>query len=71
MAIAKTASIYTVEASAMNVVSDHKAADESLTCTVCEIYPDRIEIRRYDEKGMHVLGAEGEGTLIKEESMKD
>lgn len=44
---------------------DYKAADETLTCTVCEIYDDRIEIRRYDEAGEHVLGANGEGNPFK------
>lgn len=43
----------------------HSAADETLTCTVCEIYKDRIEIRRYDENGLHQLGAAGEGNPYK------
>lgn len=37
----------------------YKAADETLTATVCEIYPDRIEIIRYDKDGRHVLGSTG------------
>lgn len=45
--------------------SVYRAADETLTCTVCEIYPDRIEITRYDENGRHVLGAAGEGNPYK------
>lgn len=42
-------------------IAGHRAADEALTCTVCDVYPDRIEIRRYDKEGSHVLGAAGEG----------
>ena len=45
--------------------TEFKAADEALTCTVCDIYNDRIEIRRYDEKGMHLLGADGEANPYK------
>lgn len=45
--------------------AEFKAADEALTCTVCDIYNDRIEIRRYDEKGMHLLGADGEANPYK------
>lgn len=42
-----------------------KAADETLTATVCEVYPDRIEITRYDADGQHVLGAAGEADPYK------
>lgn len=45
--------------------SAYKAADETLSCTVCEVYRDRIEIRRYDENGAHILGAAGEGNPYK------
>lgn len=39
--------------------SQYRAADETLTCTICEVYRNRIEITRYDAEGMHVLGAAG------------
>ena len=45
--------------------SPYRAADETLTCTVCEIHPDRIEINRYDSDGRHVLGAAGEANPYK------
>lgn len=34
-------------------------ADTSLSCTVAQIYPDRICITRYDSKGMIPIGAAG------------
>ena len=40
--------------------SKYRAADETLSCTAFDIYPDRIEISRYDEDGRHVIGAAGE-----------
>lgn len=40
--------------------SPYHAADETLTCTTAEIYPDRIVITRFDQRGVHVLGAAGE-----------
>lgn len=43
----------------------YKAADETLTATVCEVYKDRIEITRYDTEGRHVLGAAGEANPYK------
>ena len=42
-----------------------KAADETLTATVCEIYPDRVEITRFDSDGPHALGAAGEADPYK------
>ena len=41
------------------------AADETLTGTVFEIYPDRVVATRYDTGGVHVLGHEGEGDPYK------
>ena len=43
----------------------YHAADEALTCTVAEIYDDRIVITRYDTEGGHVLGAAGEADPYK------
>ena len=40
--------------------SPYRAADETLTCTVAEIYPDSIVLTRYDGNGKHILGAAGE-----------
>ena len=37
----------------------YRAADETLTCTVCDIRPDSLEITRYDADGKHALGADG------------
>lgn len=45
--------------------SEYRAADETLTCTICEVYKNRIEIMRYDADGMHVLGAAGEADPYK------
>ena len=49
----------------------YKAADETLTATVCEVYKDRIEITRYDTEGRHVLGAAGEANPYKDGIDKD
>lgn len=38
----------------------YHAADEALTCTVAEIYEDKVVVTRYDTGGTHVLGAAGE-----------
>ena len=40
--------------------SQYRAADETLTCSIIEIYDDRIEITRYDEDGQHNIGSAGE-----------
>ena len=45
--------------------SQYRAADETLTCSVLEIYQDRIEITRYDADGTHALGSDGEGDPYK------
>ena len=37
----------------------YKAADETLTGTVAEIYRDRIVLTRYDSEGVHALGSMG------------
>ncbi len=43
----------------------YHAADETLTGTVFEIYPDRIVATRYDADGVHVLGHAGEADPYK------
>lgn len=45
--------------------SRYRAADETLTCSVIEIYDDRIEITRYDENGQHDTGSAGEADPYK------
>ena len=45
--------------------SPSRAADETLTCSVIEIFDDRIIITRYDTEGEHVLGAAGEADPYK------
>ncbi len=45
--------------------SQYRAADETLTCSVIEIYDDRIEIARYDENGQHDTGSAGEADPYK------
>ena len=45
--------------------SPYHAADETLTCSVIEIYEDRIVITRYDPEGEHALGAAGEADPYK------
>ena len=45
--------------------SQYRAADETLTCSVIEIYSDRIVIIRYDENGAHALGSAGEADPYK------
>lgn len=37
----------------------YKAADETLTGTVAEIYRDKIVLSRYDSEGVHALGSKG------------
>lgn len=37
----------------------YRAADETLTGTIAEIYRDRIVLTRYDSEGVHALGSEG------------
>lgn len=44
---------------------DYSAADETLTGTVFEIYPDKMTVTRYDTEGMHVLGHAGEASPYK------
>ena len=46
-------------------IDKYRAADESLTGTICEIYADRIVVTRYDAEGVHVLGHAGEGDPYK------
>ena len=43
----------------------YHAADETLTGTVFEIYPNRIVATRYDTEGVHVLGHAGEADPFK------
>ena len=43
----------------------YRAADETLTGTVCEITPGEIIIRRYSADGEHQLRGEGEGDPYK------
>lgn len=45
--------------------SQYRAADETLTGSVIEIYDDRIVITRYDENGKHDLGSAGEANPYK------
>ena len=45
--------------------SQYRAADETLTCSVIEIYSDRIVITRYDENGHHDTGSAGEADPYK------
>lgn len=45
--------------------SQYRAADETLTGSIIEIYDDRIEITRYDDKGKHDLGSAGEADPYK------
>lgn len=45
--------------------SQYRAADETLTGSVIEVYDDRIEITRYDENGKHALGSAGEADPYK------
>lgn len=43
----------------------YAAADETLTGTVCEIYPKELVIYRYSADGLHDLGAAGEADPYK------
>ena len=45
--------------------SRYNAADMTLTGTVCEIYPDRLVLTRYDSEGVHNMGSDGEGDPYK------
>ena len=46
-------------------VSEYEAADEALTGTTFEVYPDRVVITRYDKEGVHALGSAGEADPYK------
>ncbi|MBR0400667.1 MAG: metallophosphoesterase [Mogibacterium sp.] len=50
---------------ALGKADDYSAADETLTCTVCEVYTDWLVLSRYDADGVHCLGHEGEGDPYK------
>ena len=43
-------------------IDDYHAADETLTGTVFDIYPEEIVITRYASDGVHQLGAAGEAS---------
>ena len=45
--------------------SGYDAADMTLTGTVCEVWPDRLVLTRYDSEGVHNIGADGEGNPYK------
>ena len=44
---------------------EYEAADGTMTGTTFRIYPNRVEIGRYDKDGAHVLGAAGEADPYK------
>lgn len=44
----------------------YAAADDTLTGTLCEIFPDKIVITRYSEEGIHPLSWDGEGNPYKD-----
>lgn len=46
-------------------IEEFRAADETLTGTVFEVYEDRIVVTRYDNDGVHVLGHKGEADPYK------
>ena len=48
------------EENAAGIRHKFDAADMTLTGTICEIYPDRVVLTRYDSNGKHRLGARGE-----------
>lgn len=47
------------------LIDEYRAADETLTGTVFEIYADRIVVTRYDADGAHVLCHKGEADPYK------
>ena len=53
------------EENAAGIREQFDAADMTLTGTICEIYPDRVILTRYDAAGIHKLGAEGEANPYK------
>ncbi|MBQ6582653.1 MAG: metallophosphoesterase, partial [Mogibacterium sp.] len=42
-------------------------ADDTLTVSMCLIYPDHLEFRRYAKDGLHVLGADGAANPYKDD----
>ena len=44
----------------------YHAADETLTGTVCEIYPEKMVMTRFAADGVHQLGADGEADPYKD-----
>lgn len=51
---------------ALGRADDYSAADETLSCTVCEVYTDRLVMSRYDADGVHCLGHDGEADPYKD-----
>ena len=44
---------------------NYRAADETLTSTVCRILPGEIRLTRWSSEGSHPLGWDGEGDPYK------
>lgn len=42
------------------LLNNYSAADETLTGTICEIYPGKLVLTRYDVNGVHPIGWDGE-----------
>lgn len=51
----------------LGYVSD-SGADDALTCTVCEIYSDRIVLTRYDPDGIHAMRSDGAANPYRDDS---
>ena len=48
------------------IADQYAAADDTLTGTVCEIWPDHLELTRYDADGNHPLAWDGEADPYKD-----
>lgn len=53
------------EENAAGIRDQFNAADMTLTGTICEIYPNRVVLTRYDAAGTHRLGARGKADPYK------
>ena len=53
------------------IADQFKAADDTLTGTVCQIYEDKIVLTRYSKDGVHPLGSDGEGNPYKDHIDRD
>ena len=50
------------------LLDHYKAADNTLTATICEIYSDRIVLTRYSEGGVYQMSSAGDANPYRDDS---